>query len=188
MAEVPLKEAARGKQVAISWMPFELRPYPTPTLRPEGSYLQTAWRTSVYPLAERLGVTIRLPTVSPQPYTRLAFEGLEFAKDRGAADEYNSNVMKAFFQRSEDIGAADVLTRIAEQSGMDPDEFRIALDQRTYADRVGSLLRHAYEEEQVTGLPLFVIGNQRLSGVQSKATLEAAIQRATNTLEARHRD
>ena len=35
-------------------------------------------------MAARLGVEIRLPDVSPQPYTRLAFEGLEFAKDNGA--------------------------------------------------------------------------------------------------------
>ena len=158
-------------------MPFELRPYPTPTLRPEGSYLQQAWRNAVYPLAERMGVPIRLPAVSPQPYTRLAFEGLEFAKDHGAADEYNSGVMRAFFQRSEDIGDPEVLTRIASESGLQPDAFRSALDQRTYADRVARLLRHANEEVQVTGVPLFVIGNQRLSGVQSKAALESAIDR-----------
>ena len=65
-------------------MPFELRPSPAPTLRPDGPYLQTAWKNSVYPLARRMGVEIRLPSVTPQPYTRLAFEGLEFAKKHGA--------------------------------------------------------------------------------------------------------
>ncbi len=35
----------------MEWLPFELRPYPTPILRPEGAYLQRAWRQSVYPLA-----------------------------------------------------------------------------------------------------------------------------------------
>src|SRR3982750_551118 len=117
-------------------MPFELRPYPTPTLRPEGGYLQNAWRNSVYPLAERMGVEIRPPAVSPQPYTRLAFEGLEFAKDRGAADEYNSGVMRAFFQRGEDIGDPEVLTQIASTAGLQTDAFRSALEQRIYTDRV----------------------------------------------------
>jgi predicted DsbA family dithiol-disulfide isomerase len=158
-------------------MPFELRPHPNPTLRPEGRYLQEAWRNAVYPLAERMGVPIRLPAVSPQPYTRLAFEGLEFAKDHGAADEYNSGVMRAFFQRSEDIGDPEVLTRIASGAGLEPNAFRSALEQRTYADRVARLLRHASEEVQVTGVPLFVIGNQRLTGVQSKTALESAIER-----------
>jgi predicted DsbA family dithiol-disulfide isomerase len=158
-------------------MPFELRPHPTPTLRPEGRYLQEAWRNAVYPLAERMGVPIRLPAVSPQPYTRLAFEGLEFAKDHGAADEYNSGVMRGFFQGSEDIGDPEVLIRITSAAGLKPDAFRIALEQRTYADRVSRLLRHANEDVQVTGVPLFVIGNQRMSGVQSKAALESAIER-----------
>jgi predicted DsbA family dithiol-disulfide isomerase len=124
-----------------------------------------------------MGVAIRLPAVSPQPYTRLAFEGLEFAKDEGAADAYNSGVMRAFFQRSEDIGDREVLTRIAAAAGLPAEAFRSALEQRSYADRVGRLLRHANEDVRVTGVPLFVIGNQRLSGVQSKAALESAIAR-----------
>src|SRR5690242_21014771 len=157
-------------------MPFELRPYPAATLRPEGSYLQQAWRNAVYPLAERLGIPIRLPAVSPQPYSRLAFEGLEFAKDHGAADEYHSGVMRAFFQHSENIGDPEVLARIASAAGLGADAFRIALEQRTYADRVSRLLRHTNEEVGVTGVPLFVIGNQRLMGLQSKAALESAIE------------
>jgi predicted DsbA family dithiol-disulfide isomerase len=178
LAEFPLKEAVCGKEnVQVTWMPFELRPYPTPTLRPEGSYLQQAWRNAVYPLAERLDVPIRLPAVSPQPYSRLAFEGLEFAKDHGAADEYNSGVMRAFFLRSENIGDPEVLTRVASAAGLEADAFRSALEQRSYAERVGRLLRHANEEVGVTGVPLFLIGDQRLTGLQSKAALEAAIER-----------
>ena len=37
LAEFPLKEAVEGKDVTVEWMPFELRPEPTPTLTPEGS-------------------------------------------------------------------------------------------------------------------------------------------------------
>ena len=49
-------------------MPFELRPYPNETLKPDGDYLQRAWQKSVYPIARQLGVPIKLPTVSPQPH------------------------------------------------------------------------------------------------------------------------
>lgn len=167
----------RGKNVNVIWMPFELRPYPTPTLRPEGSYLQTAWQNSVYPLAARLGVEIALPGVSPQPYTRMAFEGLEFAKEHGMGKEYNSGVMRAFFQRSEDIGNLDVLAHVASNAGLDAEAFKKALEERTYAERVGELLRHANQEVQVQGVPLFLIGEVRLSGVQSQRALEAAIER-----------
>jgi hypothetical protein len=36
---------------------------------------QRAWQQSVYPIARRMGVPIKLPEVSPQPHTHLAFEG-----------------------------------------------------------------------------------------------------------------
>ena len=70
-------------------MPFELRPYPTPTLRPEDSYLQKVWPQSVYPLAERFGVKIRLPSVSPQSYTAVAWQGYQFARAKGLGHPYN---------------------------------------------------------------------------------------------------
>lgn len=167
-----------GRDVKVEWMPFELRPAPTPTLRSEGAYLQNAWRNSIYPLAKRMGVEIELPKVSPQPYTRLAFEGLEFAKDRGKGDEYNSRVMRAFFQESQDIGDPAVLARLAGEIGLPADEFRQALDHRKHSSRVEKLLRHAYEEMNITGVPLFVIGRRMLPGLQSSEALAAAIDEA----------
>lgn len=158
-------------------MPFELRPYPAPTLRPEGEYLQNAWRNSVYPLAARMGIDIRLPDVSPQPYTRLAFEGLEFAKAHALGNEYNSGVMRAFFQRSEDIGNSEVLTGIAGNVGLDAPLFQQALQNRAYAPQVEKLLRHASEDVGITGVPLFIVGKRPLHGLQSTGSLEAAIER-----------
>jgi predicted DsbA family dithiol-disulfide isomerase len=157
-------------------MPFELRPYPTPTLRPEGAYLQNAWRQSIYPIARRMGVDIKLPQVSPQPYTRFAFEGLEFAKDRDKGDEYNDRVMRAFFQESRNIGDAKVLVELASEIGLSADEFRQALDLHEYASRVEKLLRHARDEMGITGVPLFVIGNRTLMGLQSRDALVSAIE------------
>ena len=77
LAEKPLNQAIDSLESAdinVEWMPFELRPYPTPTLKPEGQYLKEAWKHSVYPMAKSMGIPIILPDVSPQPYTRLAFE------------------------------------------------------------------------------------------------------------------
>jgi predicted DsbA family dithiol-disulfide isomerase len=39
-------------------------------------------------------------------------------------------------------------------------------------------LRHAYEEVGVTGVPLFVIGDRALTGLQDRETLEAVIEEA----------
>lgn len=178
MAEFPLQEAVRGKDVEVEWMPFELRPEPHETLRPEGDYLRRAWQQRVYPIARRMGVPINLPPVSPQPHTHLAFEGYQFAREHGKGNEYNHRVLTAFFVEGRDIGDIDVLAVIAGEVGLDRTAFETALRERTYREVHRRALRHAYEEAGVTGVPLFVIGDRVLSGLQDKETLEAVIEEA----------
>src|SRR5262249_48111797 len=115
-------------------MPFELRPEPHPTLRPEGEYLQRAWAQFVYPLARRMGGPIALPPVSPQPHTPRAFEGYQYARERGRGNEYNRRVLEAFFVEGRDIGDIGVLASLAEEVGLDRREFEEALRTRTYRE------------------------------------------------------
>ena len=157
-------------------MPFELRPEPQPTLRPEGDYLQRAWQQSVYPLARQMGVPITLPPVSPQPHSHLAFEGYQFAKDHGKGNDYNHRVLTAFFVEGQDIGQIDVLTKLAGEAGLNEQEFEEALRTRKYREAHQQALRHAYEEAGVTGVPMFVIGSQVLTGSRDRETLEAVIE------------
>ena len=177
LAEFPLREAVRGKDVEVEWMPFELRPFPNETLRPEGDYLQRAWTNSVYPIARRMGVPITLPAVSPQPHTHMAFEGFQFAKERNKGGEYNHRVLAAFFVESRDIGDIGVLTKLAGEVGLNETEFEQALKSRKYREAHQRALRHAYKEAGGTGVPMFVIGKQVLTGLQDRATLEAVIEK-----------
>ena len=157
-------------------MPFELRPEPHPTLRPEGDYLQRAWQQSVYPIARRMGVPIKLPPVSPQPHTHLAFEGYQYAKGHGKGNEYNHRVLKAFFVKGQDIGQIDVLTKLAGEVGLDEKEFEEALRTRKYREAHQQALRHAYKGAGVTGVPMVVIGGQVLTGLRDRETLGAVIE------------
>jgi predicted DsbA family dithiol-disulfide isomerase len=156
-------------------MPFELRPEPHPTLRPEGEYLQRAWSQSIYPLARRRGVPIALPPVSPQPHTHLAFEGYQYAREHGRGNEYNHRVLEAFFVEGQDIGDIAVLTILAGEVGLDERDFGESLRTRKYREAHRRALRHAYEEAGVTGVPMFVIGERVLTGLQDRETLETAI-------------
>jgi len=183
LAEFPLQQAIRGKDVEVEWMPFELRPEPHPTLRPEGDYLQRAWAERVYPLARRMGVPIKLPAVSPQPHTHLAFEGFQYAKEHGKGNDYNHRVLEAFFMEGQDIGDIDVLTKLAGEVGLDEKEFEKALRTRKYREAHQQALRHAYQEAGVTGVPMFVVGSQVLTGLQSKETLEQVIEKELPTQE-----
>lgn len=176
LAEKPLEEAVKGKDVEIEWMPFELRPQPNRTLRPEEDYLQTTWRQSVYPMAERLGVKIVLPNVSPQPYTHLAFEGFQYAKEKGKANEYNDRMLRAFFQEEKNIGEINVLTDLAGEIGLDKDDFKGILQTRKYKEAHQKALGHAYNEAEIQAVPTFVIGDTKISGIVSKERLEKVIE------------
>jgi predicted DsbA family dithiol-disulfide isomerase len=156
-------------------MPFELRPEPHPTLHPEGEYLQQAWSQSVYPIARRMGVPIALPSVSPQPHTHLAFEGYQYAREHGKGNDYNQRVLEAFFGKGRDIGDIGVLTKLAGEVGLDGRDFEEAVRSRKYREAHRRALRHAYEEVGVSGVPMFVIGGQVLTGLQDRETLEAVI-------------
>lgn len=175
MAEFPLKEAIDGKDVELEWMPFELRPYPNKTLKPEEHYLQSTWKQSVYPMAERMGVEIVLPDVSPQPYTHLAFEGYQYAKEHGKGNEYNDHMLRTFFQRGLDIGNLKVLTMLAGEVGLDQDEYRHALETRKYKEAHQQALYHAYNEVDITAVPTFIVGDRVVPGMRSKEALEQII-------------
>jgi predicted DsbA family dithiol-disulfide isomerase len=123
-----------------------------------------------------MGVPIVLPTVSPQPHTHLAFEGFQYAREHGKANAYNRRVLEAFFVESQNIGDVGVLTKLAGEVGLDVQEFEDALGSPKYRETHQRALRHAYREAGVTGVPMFVIGEQVLTGLQGRETLEAVIK------------
>ncbi|WP_418317965.1 DsbA family oxidoreductase [Piscinibacter sakaiensis] len=176
IAEQPLRQAiaAVDGDVTLQWMPFELRPAPTPTLRPEDDYLQTIWAQSVLPLAAAHGVPLQLPSVSPQPHTALAWEGFQFAAQHGLGNAYNDAVLAAFFQQNRDIGQIEVLADIAKQIGLDADAFSAALRDRHFQQAHQQALEQA-EVEGVTSVPTMHIGGRRLRGVQPQDRLIAAL-------------
>ena len=79
----------------------------------------------------------------------------------------------------QDIGQIDVLTKLAGEVGLDVKEFEEALRTRKYREAHRQALRHAYEEAGVSGVPMFVIGDQVLTGLQDRGTLEAVIEQAS---------
>ncbi len=166
LAEQPLADAVEGGDVQISWQPFELRPEPTPTLRPEGDYLQSTWQRVVYPMAESMGVPIVLPRVSPQPYSRLAFEGFAYASEHGVGQRYAERIFRAFFVEQRDIGQPEILADVAVELGLDADDFRAALDSGRYADAHQQAL-HRARQLQITVVPTFLFDGQPLEGMPS---------------------
>ncbi|WP_199440236.1 DsbA family oxidoreductase [Umezawaea beigongshangensis] len=155
----------------------ELRPRPVPTLRPEDPYLPDIWQRAVYPVARRHDVPMRLPTISPQPYTELAFRGAQYASDQNRADVYHRRVMTAFFREDLDIGDRVILVRLAEEAGLDPAAYAAALDDREYADRHRQALAES-ARMNITVVPTIVIGARRIEGVATEGVIRRALHEA----------
>ena len=147
-----------------------------PTLDPRGEYLARVWRDGVYPLAEELGVTMKLPPV--QPRSRLAHEAVKWAATVNRFDDYNEAIFRAFFERGENIGEIETLVKLAEGLELDGELLRYALAQHQFNAQV-----MADEHEAATlgvhAVPAFV-ANRRvaLSGVQSLSALQTLVDRA----------
>ena len=170
LAEQPLADAVEGRDAHVEWQPFELRPEPTPTPRPEGDYLQRTWQQVVYPMAERMGVPIVLPAVSPQPYSRPAFEGFQYAAEHGLGQRWTERVFRAFFVQQRDIGSLDVLADVATELGLDADGLRSALASGQYVETHRKALVRARDLD-VTAVPTFIIGDRRLEGMPTAESL-----------------
>jgi predicted DsbA family dithiol-disulfide isomerase len=174
LAEPAVRELARhSHDLDIVRRAFELRPDPVPTLDPGGEYLDRVWRDSVYPLSDRLGVTMRLPPV--QPRSRRAHEAARWAGELSRFDAYNEAVFQAFFERGENIGEVDVLVGVAHELGLDGDALRVALERRDYESAV---LKDECEAKNLAigSVPTFVAGRvAMLSGVQPVENLKELI-------------
>lgn len=180
--ELPVLEQLKaefGAEVEIDWRAFELRPEPVPTLDPDGEYLHRVWKQSVYPMAERRGMVLRLPPV--QPRSRRAFEAAEFARQAGRFDAMNLALFQAFFEDGQDLSDPTVLLNLGSKIGLEVEGLREALDSGRYTDKVLEDQRLA-REVGISGVPAMVIsGGERaylLSGAQPYDAIKDVVDRA----------
>lgn len=164
-------------EVEVVHHAHELRPHPRPTLRPEDPYLPDIWQRAVYPMARRHEVALRLPSISPQPYTELAFRGAQYAADQRQAGVYHRRVMSAFFREDLDIGDREILAGLAEEIGLDPAAYTEALDDQEYAARHRQELAQSTRLD-ITVVPTILVGGRRIEGVASEGVIRRALDEA----------
>ena len=178
LVEGAVAELERDRDVEVEIRPFELRPDPVPTLRPEDDYLPRVWNGSVYPMARRLGVEIALPSGSPQPRTAKAFMALQLAKEHGVAQEYSSAMFRAFFQQDRNIGEDEVIVEIATSVGLDRSEVDRALASEERRSRQLADQLYAVESVGVSAVPSFRVDGRLYSGVLDADRLKQAVDDA----------
>lgn len=103
-------------------------------------------------------------------HSRRALEGAKFAKENGLENEYHDEVFRAQFQEVKNIDDVQTLVDIAKRIGLDEEEFRQALEMRSYQEEVLEDHREA-EQLGITGIPCFVSGNKGIMGAQTYESL-----------------
>ncbi len=176
LADKILTPVAEEENAEIVWHPFELRPEPVPTLKVEDPYLPSIWERSVYPIAKKLGQPIQLPSISPQPRSRLAFEGLAFAQERDLGHAYTLRIFEAFFLEDQDIGDIDVIVAAGVSAGLDGALLRQSLKDGQYSQQHADALRHAAEDVNIRAVPTLIIGETRIEGMPGTQQVRQALQ------------
>jgi predicted DsbA family dithiol-disulfide isomerase len=113
-------------------------------------------------------------------YSHLALEAAEFAFGHGDGWAYHKRVFKGYFEELLDIGDADVLARLAEETGLSGDALRDALAEGRHRDEVDEGIAWS-RAIGVTAIPTFVF-NERLGmvGAQELEAMREMMQRVGN--------
>ena len=126
--------------------------------------------------------SIKLPTVSPQPYTRAAFLGLQYAAQHGKASAYVDAVLRAFFQKNQDIGDTGVLKGIVLDLGL----AAAGLDEVLASPKANARHDDALRSARLAGVravPSVAIKDVMFSGTPDANTLRATILSKTACAE-----
>jgi len=167
--------------VAVEWLPYELRPEPAslPDMSgPRGAWFRQNWQRGVAPLAEQFGVDMRFPPFKPR--SRRAHEVAEYAREHDAFGAMRVALFRAFFVEGRNLGDVDVLVDIGESVGLNAPALRGALEAGRYTQRVVELEGIA-ARLRVSAVPTVVIGGLAIEGVQPYDALRRAL------IEAEHR-
>ena len=177
LAEPAIEQLQREfPDVAIVRRSFELRPSTVPPFDPNAEYLQRVWDSSVYPMAERAGVTMRLPPVFPR--TRRTHEAAHWARAAGRFDDYHRALLAAYFERGENIGDPEVLVAIANALALPGDDLRQALAVYAFEQQVIDDEELA-KQMDVGSVPAFIAnGRYGVIGVQPVDVLRELVERA----------
>lgn len=98
--------------------------------------------------------------------SRPALIGAKFAEAQGQGKAYHDAVFRAYWQQGQRIDDLEVLTRIAEEIGLDVLSFREALNNPDYDAQVSEDVMEAVSTG-IQGVPAMVFGSKFLvSGAQ----------------------
>jgi predicted DsbA family dithiol-disulfide isomerase len=170
-------EAVRGPR-DVSWYPYQLNPDMPAAGMSFDDYLSRRFGNpaNIQPVLDGLvaegqgeGIRFRFDKIGHVPNTLPAHQLMQLAETRGKDQtRLAESLLRAFFERGENIGAADILVEIAGWHGLDADSVRRAIGDGTTRQIV--LAREAQVRASgLSGVPGFLL-NRRLLVVGAQPT------------------
>ena len=109
--------------------------------------------------------------------SRLAQELGSWAETQPGGEAIHEPIYKAYFVENRNVGDIDVLVDIAQSVGLDADEARKVLEERTFKEAVDTDWAKS-GQYGVTGVPTFVAGGAGVFGAQPYEALEGLVKEA----------
>ncbi len=171
MVSFSLKELEANYNVNISWRSFELRPKGSPPISDQYRAAIAEKRDHFHQMArEQYGVEINTGPFGVD--SRPALVGAKIAEANDVGDAYHDAVFRAYWQEGKSIEETAVLADIAENVGLNRDEFLQALEEDDWQTAVTADVYQAHQFG-LSGVPAAVFGNKYLlSGAQPYPVFE----------------
>lgn len=173
----------REFEVDVEWRNIEIHPgiplEGIPRYKLDWQFYSQLW-LNVERLAEESGVEIKPPTFISN--SSLALIASEYAKQEGKFELFHDTVFRAYWHEGRNIGNISVLLEIAERIGLD------ALGLRTYIRAGGwetsiDKNRRSAEEHLVSGVPTFIIGDDKVVGAQPYEVIRSTFLKSNPELQ-----
>ena len=108
--------------------------------------------------------------------SRLAQELAKWAETKGLGDEFHSVAFRAYFAEGKNIAEVDNLLEMAIRVGLNPEEARTVITERTFRHAVDADWQLARQLD-IRAVPTFIWGQDRLVGAQPYTALKQFIKK-----------
>ena len=167
----------------ISHTPFQLNPEMPAEGISRDKYLQVKFGGKDYaaPMYENMklkakeaGVVFNLDKIKRTPNTILSHLLIILSEKFNSQDQVKEKIYQSYFIDGLDIGDINILTNIAKQNNISEKVFRDFINEESIK-KVNSKITLA-KEQGISGVPIFEIGKEFISGAQSILQLESVIK------------
>lgn len=163
----------------VIWHAYELRPIGSPPIPPEYLARIKATEPRLNKMA-REQYNLELNRGPLGIHSRSALIGAKYAEAVGKGLQYHDAVLRAYWQRANNIEDVDVLAEIAYSIGLERESFLAALQDEYYSAQVDADIDEAYSYG-LTGVPALIFGQRYLvSGAQPYEVLRQVVEKVEN--------